>query len=425
MSTPAFDPEAIARRVVERQRAQAAGKPPERPRTPMSSSEGSCITGGDDNATHVPLPPHPDKKAHDPFVAIEAARERSRVRSPFGDHPTPPPRRTTLDDLDEEADELRFVAPELEDELVDIEEDQKPPMAGKQGKPTTWRSAPRANQASSTTGRAPVAGPANTEERNPEPAQETRPAAGSGLPHDPRCGQPLTGGGAPRGWVLMRIVGAGTPRRYCSTGCARAALVERPTIREPRNPNRVTTPRQNAGRTTIDAAEVIRRYRDGQTIPAIADQLGHTRKALRAIINTAAAAGQVDKRDDRSTHSGGQPKSYDQALVERVRRLYTLHRLTQEQVAEQIGTSAKVVQNIMARHDIEARPAVTLPGHTDHGPGVATKQRIQQIADAGATVPEVRAWAAANGIPCGVRGTPAKTVVDAYLAAHNQEGQTA
>lgn len=56
------------------------------------------------------------------------------------------------------------------------------PTEGKQGQPTTRNSAPRANQASSTTGRAPVARPSTHRMQNPSPAQETRPVAGDGLP---------------------------------------------------------------------------------------------------------------------------------------------------------------------------------------------------------------------------------------------------
>lgn len=54
------------------------------------------------------------------------------------------------------------------------------PQAGNQGQPTTRSSAPRATQASSTTGRAPVAGSATHREKNPSPDRETRPTSGEG-----------------------------------------------------------------------------------------------------------------------------------------------------------------------------------------------------------------------------------------------------
>lgn len=40
----------------------------------------------------------------------------------------------------------------------------------------------------------------------------------------PKCGDLLTGGGAPRGWVLVRVIGQGTPHRYCDPVCAILAL---------------------------------------------------------------------------------------------------------------------------------------------------------------------------------------------------------
>lgn len=46
----------------------------------------------------------------------------------------------------------------------------------------------------------------------------------------PTCGTPLTGGGAPRGSVLIRIVGGGEPRRYCSQTCAVRALTPSATV---------------------------------------------------------------------------------------------------------------------------------------------------------------------------------------------------
>jgi hypothetical protein len=58
------------------------------------------------------------------------------------------------------------------------------PRAGKRGKPTTRRSAPRATQASSSTGRAPVAGSA-TPGTDPWATGETRPQVAHGLTRTP------------------------------------------------------------------------------------------------------------------------------------------------------------------------------------------------------------------------------------------------
>jgi hypothetical protein len=54
------------------------------------------------------------------------------------------------------------------------------PEAGNQGQPMTRRSAPRATSPSSSTGRAPVAGTATTQGKNPPATQETRPVVAGG-----------------------------------------------------------------------------------------------------------------------------------------------------------------------------------------------------------------------------------------------------
>lgn len=59
-------------------------------------------------------------------------------------------------------------------------DEPKLPQEGNQGKPTTRSSAPGAISTSSTTGRAPEAGPSTPEMQDPPVAQETRPAAAGG-----------------------------------------------------------------------------------------------------------------------------------------------------------------------------------------------------------------------------------------------------
>jgi hypothetical protein len=54
--------------------------------------------------------------------------------------------------------------------------------------------------------------------------------------------------------------------------------------------------------------------------------------------------------------SGAKPKVYDAALVERVRQLYEAGN-TQHEIADVIGSSQKVVFNIMRRHSLPARVA--------------------------------------------------------------------
>lgn len=280
---------------------------------------GNAATGTGD-ARGVDLPTEARGDGSDIFERLERLRSEHGVRSPFG----PPEQRTVTtptraQKAARKADEQRFVAPAIAPET-----------------PAPQRVVPAAHAPS------------------PERAAATTGPAGE-QGHDPRCGQPLTGAGAPRGWVLVRVVGGGQPRRYCSPACAIAAFED---------------------------------------------------------------ARDVEKREDRAS-AGSEPIEYDPELIARVRRLYTLHGLSQAEVVRQIGTSTKVVQDLIARHRIPARRAVTSPGQ-DRGPGAESARRMAQLRAVGASTADVRVWAAANGLACGDRGVPAKTVVDAYLAAHEQ-----
>jgi len=399
-----FDPEAIARRVAERE--QAAPKP--KPTGPMSRIEGSCITGTG-QATHVPLPRR-NGVHHDPFAVLEAARERNRIRSPFGEHARPSRYATDPD----EQDLGRFVAPDLDVE-PNIEKEEVPAVLvtpPDEMQETSLRDVDVPTELAGDLDRADDA--------------PTAPQAAQSAVHAPctngACGLLLTGGGAPRGWVLMRIIGSGPARKYCSASCARAALVELPgpPLREPRNANRVTPPTpappparrtQRKTHSTVDVAEIARRYAQGQTPPEIGAALGHTAGTVRRALDKAG----VPRRDDRAGRTVT-PKQYDPDLVARVRQLYVADGLTQDQVAEQLGTSTKVVQNIMARNQIPARPAANTAGHGfAHDGAIALKQRM---ADAGVTSAQVRAWAHQTGHPVNDRGLVNSATVDAYLAAH-------
>lgn len=53
---------------------------------------------------------------------------------------------------------------------------------------------------------------------------------------------------------------------------------------------------------------------------------------------------------------GAKPKVYPQAFVLRVKALYTAGK-TQSEIAEIIGTTQKVIWNLMRRHNIKARVA--------------------------------------------------------------------
>jgi transposase len=96
-------------------------------------------------------------------------------------------------------------------------------------------------------------------------------------------------------------------------------------------------------------------YVAGETAVAIAARHGRMPKTIR---DTLRAAG-VQLRDDRATRSRGQRKEYNPAMVADVRRLYVDEGLTQLEVAARIGSTAKVVQRLMDRHEIPTRPDAT------------------------------------------------------------------
>lgn len=129
----------------------------------------------------------------------------------------------------------------------------------------------------------------------------------------------------------------------------------------------------------VDAGEraaIVAAYAAGETAVAIASRHGRTPKTIR---DTLRAAG-VQMRDDRAMRSGGQRKEYDAAMVAEVRRLYLDEGLTQVEVAARIGSTAKVVQRLMDRHEIPARPDAT--GHT-------AEPRLLEPHPAGAVPPNV------------------------------------
>lgn len=389
MSAQAFDPDEIARRVFDAEQA-AIDEPRNLP--PLARAEGMTVTGGGDGRGR-PVPTEAIGTAEDIFDRLERQRADKAIRSPFGDHPV------VHFVADVEADLDRFVTPDLDDE--DIPADMPAPEIA-----------------------SPQVSASNEVEK-------------CATPHDPRCGQPLTGGGAPRGWVLVRIIGQGQPRRYCSPACAITAL-DHPQSPAPgrrqqlvgrgSGPTEATTPAGPAGPrprrrppvpSTIDQAEVVRRYQDGETPPQIGRALGHTAGTIRKALDRAG----VERRDDRATASGSQPKHYDPQLVARVRALYTLHKLTQAEVAEAIGSSTKVVQNIMARHGIEARPAASVVGH----PGTKAdraKPLKQLMTESGITSAQVRAWARGAGYLVPDVGLVSASLVDSYLAAHQNGAST-
>lgn len=385
-----FDPEAIAARVFEREQQQLARvlqkdvpEPGTEGRPSLARAVGSHVTGAGDTRGR-PLPTTAES-SEDIFDRLERQRAAHAVRSPFGDHPTPNRYATDIDD-----DPDRFVAPDLADE-----DDEEPETPAPQP-----RSAPAA-----------AATPPAQRSAHKEPAGEQAPPE----EHDPRCGTQLTGGGAPRGWVLIRIIGQGTPRRYCSTDCAVTVLEDPRTTPAPAAPTQQPKTRGRR-QTTVDRDDVACRYQAGETAPAIATALGTSAKTVRWILDEAG----VQRRDDRTGHSGGRNRIHedDPQLVARVRALYELHQLSQAQVAEALNTSVKVVQGVMARNGIQARPSAS---HSQHGHAVPnnSKRITDRLNDLGITSRQVKEWAQQAGLITGVRrGACPEHLIEAYLAAH-------
>lgn len=127
-------------------------------------------------------------KAEDPKELRKRVAQLERDLAAERAKPTPEPtvERVSFSVVSNEVlEEYSATAGLLLEKLASIETrlneyPNEPPTEGNQGKPTTRRSAPRATQTSSTTGRAPVAGP-STHRENPPSARETRPAADGGL----------------------------------------------------------------------------------------------------------------------------------------------------------------------------------------------------------------------------------------------------
>jgi hypothetical protein len=153
--------------------------------------------------------------------------------------------------------------------------------------------------------------PSSEVEKRQVPAHDARCPNGA-------CGLILTGGGAPRGWVLLRIVGGGPPRRYCSPDCAAVALFPLPALPEPRDAIRVTPshegtndasnehtndalkqetkfqskqskqaaspgPQKAAHRwTDAERADLAHRYRLGESLLTLAQARGLTVSTIRA-----------------------------------------------------------------------------------------------------------------------------------------------
>lgn len=169
------------------------------------------------------------------------------------------------------------------------------------------------------------------------------------------------------------------------------------------------------GSAGVDAAGIVQDYLDGASVPEIARARSHATSTVRRVLKSTPG---VVLRDDRATRSGSKPKQDVPEVVAAVRRLYVDEELTQEQVGDRLGLSAKAVQGIMARAGIEARANVVESGVKHNAPGRSTLTGHKAaIAAAGLSSSQLRAWALEHGVPVGAVGVPGKAVLAAYLAA--------
>lgn len=156
-----------------------------------------------------------------------------------------------------------------------------------------------------------------------------------------------------------------------------------------------TVPRKPRRRTRfgpIDEAEVVRRYQNGESAPTIAKDLATTPQRIRRVLDDH----HIPRRDDRATRSGGRRKTDDPGFVDQVRALYVDQQLSQAEVADRLGVSAKVIWRVIDRTpDITPRPsAADLSSQ-----GVGRPQKIppadhQAVADryrAGESAPAIAA----------------------------------
>ncbi|WP_454728810.1 Lsr2 family DNA-binding protein [Cellulosimicrobium protaetiae] len=166
----------------------------------------------------------------------------------------------------------------------------------------------------------------------------------------------------------------------------------------------------------LDPAGIVREYvEDRLPIPEIAKRRGHSTSTVRRVLKGTPG---VEIRDDRTTNSGGTAKDYDPTLVEAVRTLYTGdERLTQAQVAERLDIGPHVVQRIMTRYGIPARPAAHERTATTMSGTSPTELMTQRLADAGVTTQQVRAWAREHGLACPATGRVPTRLLAAYLRA--------
>ena len=152
-----------------------------------------------------------------------------------------------------------------------------------------------------------------------------------------------------------------------------------PTPRARPRPARASTPLARGTRS--NEVVIVTAYVNGDSIPEIAAATGHSTSTVRRLL----LASGVQLRDDRQTRSGGTAKVDDPAVVDAVRRLYVDEHLTQDEVAERLGLTRKVVERIMRANDVPARPSASAdPAATRRAPNTLAALR-EEITAAGLT----------------------------------------
>lgn len=285
-------------------------------------------------------------------------------------------------------------------EALDTLERDELPMEGKQGQPTTGSSAPGATSTSSQSGRAPAraAGSSTTREKNPAATRETRPAVAAGLDQliddlahvratlateltriELALDQALTALRTP-----VAVPAPTTPAATSSTPGGHPDTATGTTFETfPRSEAAKASRRRAAAprrRVNVDVTKARELLEQGHSCPEIARELGVAVSTVRRALNNAG----ITVPDGRSTHSGGrnQINAYPEQLVNDVRRLYLDQQLTQAQVAAQLDTTVKVVQSVMARHNIPARPSAVAKSKAGVGhPIKLDDQTIDQLVD--------------------------------------------
>lgn len=111
--------------------------------------------------------------------------------------------------------------------------------------------------------------------------------------------------------------------------------------------------------------------------------------------------------------------NYTPELIEAVRTRYIDHHMTQGEIANDLDVSTKVVQTAMNLAGIDRREAKARVA-ADNARGLKNR-----LTDLGVTSHQVKTWALEQSLIDHITtGLPKTTLVDAYTAAHNQQGAT-